>query len=152
MATTEAPQTPQSDAEILKNSWLDRLAGLVDAVETWAKELDWSTRRIDKKMKDSEIGAYRAPALIMQKETTRVLMEPIARSTPGADGVVDLYLMPAYDDIANLYYFDGEWKLHYMFPGTANVASIDHAESLKLTKEALNQVLEEMIQNVEQDS
>lgn len=152
MAATEVPESPRSDAELLKNSWLERLRSLVDSVETWARALDWSTRRIEKKMEDTEIGVYRAPALIMQKETTRVLLEPVARSTLGADGVVDLYLMPAYDDIASLYYFDGEWKLHYMFPASKNAASIDQTESLEFTKESFNRVLEEMIQNAEQDA
>ena len=51
----------------------------------------------------------------MQEGTVRIILEPIARSTPGAEGVVDLYLMPAYDDVATLFYEDG-WKLHYPFP------------------------------------
>ncbi len=78
MATTDASKTLSPEAESLKKTWLDRLGDLVTSVETWARELDWSTRRIEKKMRDSEIGAYRAPALIMQKETTRVILEPIA--------------------------------------------------------------------------
>jgi len=150
MATTDAPKTLSSEAESLKKTWLDRLSDLVTSVETWARELDWSTRRIEKKMKDSEVGAYRAPALIMQKETTRVSLEPIARSTPGSEGVVDLYLMPAYDDIANLYYFEGEWKLHFVFPGTVNVSPVEETESIKLTNESFRRVLEEMIKNSEQ--
>ncbi len=81
----------------------------------------------------------------MQKETTRVILEPIVRSTPGAEGVVDLYLMPAYDDIANLYYCEGEWKLHYVFPGGVNASTVEQTESPKLTNESFRHVLEEMI-------
>jgi hypothetical protein len=29
----------------------------------------------------------------------RELLEPIGRPAPGIEGIVDLYLMPAYDDI-----------------------------------------------------
>lgn len=61
---------------------MDSLTALVESIEGWARELGWSTRRIEKKMKDSEIGSYRAPALVMQEETTRALMDPIGRSTP----------------------------------------------------------------------
>jgi len=113
-------------------------------VKSWAEELDWSTRQISKKMKDFRLGSYEAPALLMQKETTRVLLDPVARFAPGADGVVDLYLMPAYDDIASLYFVDGEWCLHYMFSGTPTVATIRQAQSFPLSKDAIGRVLDEM--------
>ncbi len=58
-----------------------------------------------------------------------MLLDPVARFTPSAVGVVDLYLMPAYDDIASLYLVVGEWRLHYMFAGTPTVATIRLAES-----------------------
>ena len=73
-----------------------------------------------------------------------MLLDPVARFAPGADGVVDLYLMPAYDDIASLLFVNGEWRLHYISPGTTNVAKIKEAESHEFSKEALGQVLDEM--------
>jgi len=109
--------------------------------------MDWSTRWIEKSMQDSEIGAYTAPALLMQKETLRILLEPVARTAPGADGVVDLYLMPAYDDMASLYHYDGGWQLHYMFPSEPTVATISDAQSSPLSKETFQAVLDEMKQN-----
>ena len=36
-----------------------------------------------------------------------ILLEPVA---PGTEGVVDLYLMPGYDDIASLYHYSNRWK------------------------------------------
>jgi len=124
--------------------WLDRLTALIDDVDKWAVQLDWSTRRITKKMQDSTLGTYQAPALILQKETARILLEPIAPSAPGADGVVDLYLMPAYDDIASLYLVEGNWQLHYMFAGTPSIPTIREAESKPLSKVTLKGVLDEM--------
>jgi hypothetical protein len=53
-------------------------------------------------MEDSQIGKYKAPGLLMQEGTDRILRDPIGRNAPGAEAVVDLYLMPAYDDIATL--------------------------------------------------
>jgi hypothetical protein len=128
--------------------WLDRLANLIDKVDGWAQALGWSTKRVRKELKDSEIGAYQTRALLLQEGTTRVLLEPVGRSTPGAEGVVDLYLLPAYDDIATLYYYDGRWNLHYMAPGTSVVGSIREAGAKPLSKPSLRQVLEEMKQNV----
>lgn len=100
------------DPQAVLTEWLGRLEDLVKTVQTWATELDWSTRRITKKMKEPELGVYQAPALLLQFETVRLLLEPIARDVPGAEGTVDLYAMPAYDDLATLVSKGGKWKLH----------------------------------------
>jgi hypothetical protein len=96
-------------------------------------------------MKDSRLGSYEAPALIMQKGTTRVLLDPVARFVPGAEGLVDIYLMPAYDEVASLYYVEGEWRLHPVFPNAAAVAKVKVAGSSPLSKETLGWVLDDMI-------
>jgi hypothetical protein len=127
--------------------WIGRVKSLVDQVEQWARELNWSTRRVEKKLDDVRIGTHRVPSLIMQEDTCRVLLEPVGRSAPGADGVVDLYLMPAYDDIASLYYYSDRWNLHYVFPGAKPVATVREAEAMPLSKEILERVLTEMRQN-----
>ncbi len=146
--TLEAPTQQCLESQQL---WLSRLDELVQRVQNWATEFGWSTRRIETRMKDSEVGRYLAPALLLQDETTRVLLEPIARSAPGAEGVVDLYLMPAYDDIASLYFSEGEWQLHYMWAGTPNVATIRDANSQPFSREILQQVLQEMKNNATKD-
>jgi hypothetical protein len=149
MSTTDAAKAPEINAENLREEWLDRLSKLVSLVQSFAHDLDWSTRAIEKSMEDAQIGAYTAPALILQFETVRVLLDPIARSAPGAEGVVDLYLMPAYDDIASLYFEDGVWRLHYMFPDASPVNTIREAAAEPLSKESLAKVLEEMRRHAE---
>jgi hypothetical protein len=144
MATRKKADDRIDDSRSQRDQWLSVLSDLTSNVKSWAEDLDWSTRQIAKKMKDSRLGDYEAPALLMQKETTRVLLDPIARFAPGTDGVVDLYLMPAYDDIASLYLVDGQWRLHYMFAGTPTVATIKQAESRPLSKETIGLVLNEM--------
>ena len=67
-------------------------------------------------MGDREVGDYDAPALVMQEGVVRLLMEPIARSAIGAEGVVDLYRMPAYDDVAGLFFSDGRWMIDFRRP------------------------------------
>jgi hypothetical protein len=127
--------------------WIDRVTSLVGQVEQWAREMGWSTRRVEKKLDDARIGKHRVPALLMQEDTYRVLLEPRGRSTPGAEGVVDLYLMPAYDDIASLYYYGNQWNLHYVFPGTKPAATVREAEAMRLSKETVEKVLAEMRQH-----
>ena len=127
--------------------WTARLESLVASVGAWAAELGWSTRQTEKKMEDSDLGQYRVPALLIQRETVRILLEPIARSAPGAEGVVDLYLLPAYDDIASLYFYAQGWMLHYPFPGSPVVSAIEEIEPRPLTRDALEAVLTEMSNN-----
>jgi hypothetical protein len=150
MATATTTDPDSGDPGELRAEWLERLSSLTELVSSWAAELDWSTRKIEKRMKDSRLGSYAAPALIMQKGATRVLLDPIARFAPGSDGVVDLYLMPAYDDIASLYLVNGKWQLHYMFPGAPVAATIREAASVPLSKKALNRVLDKMSQDAAQ--
>jgi hypothetical protein len=128
----------------LLSGWLRSLSRLIETVRGWSHELGWSTKQIDKPMEDPEIGTYSAPALLLQEESTRMLLEPIARSAPGAEGLVDLYLMPAYDDIASLYFYDNRWNLHYTAPGRSVRATIREAESRPLTKASLKRVVDEM--------
>ena len=146
MATVETP----TDQEKLRDEWLNRLSDLVETIRGWAQDLDWSTRRIEKKMEDSQLGTYKAPALVLQKETVRALLEPIAHSAPGVEGIVDFYLMPAYDDIARLFFYDDAWQLHYMFPGAPTVSTVVRGvETQPLSKERFQSVLEAMIRNAE---
>jgi hypothetical protein len=127
-----------------RHQWLEKLRNLVATVKGWAHELDWATRVVDKKMEDAEIGNYKAPALLLQKETVRLFLEPVARAAPGTEGVVDLYLMPSYDDIASLYYYNNRWNVHYMFEGAPTVGNTREAESKPLTKATLRKVFDEM--------
>jgi hypothetical protein len=136
--------------EQIREQWLHRLDGLLRDVQAWAEQLGWATKRIEITLSDSQIGKYKAPALLMQEDNIRILVEPVARSAPGAEGVVDLYLMPAYDDIASLYLYDNAWQVHYMFPGTPAVATTGDAQARPLSVETLRDVLESMRENAVQ--
>lgn len=127
-----------------RQEWLAKLRRLVEEVKQWAESLGWATKAVEKKMEDPEIGNYKGPALLLQEEVVRLFLEPVSRAAPGAEGVVDLYRMPAYDDIASLYYYSGKWNAHYLFPGTPTVGNIREAEAKPLTKETLRAILDEM--------
>jgi hypothetical protein len=151
--TPDDPGTAQQELEQqaqermrARSAWARRVADLVDHVERWTKELGWATRRIEKRLEDSYIGKHQVPALLLQEDTTRALLEPVGRSAPGTEGIVDLYLMPAYDDIASLYYYENRWNLHYAFSGTGAVSTRE-APARPLSKEALQEVLAEMKQH-----
>jgi hypothetical protein len=80
----------------------------------------------------------------MQEGTTQVLLEPVGRSASGIEGVVDLYMLPAYDDIAGLYFYDGQWNVHYRFEGVPAAGTVLEAPGVPLSKDALRNVLEKM--------
>jgi hypothetical protein len=111
MATSEA-RPGIDDPEAVKAEWLDRLNALVGEVEGWARASGWRTRQIAKTVSERRLGTYRVPVLLMEKDTVEVVLNPVARFVPGADGAVDLYVAPAYDDIASLYFEGGRWVVH----------------------------------------
>jgi hypothetical protein len=130
-----------------RHQWLERLQKLVTTVQEWASDQDWSTKVVEKKMEDAEVGNYQAPALILQDESVRLYLEPITRAAAGSRGVVDLYLMPSYDDVASLYFYNRRWNLHYLFKGDRTVTTVPDAEAQPLTRESLLKVLNEMKNN-----
>ena len=129
--------------------WIQQVSDLVKSVEGWAKEFGWSTKRIDKKIEDDRLGNHKAAGLVMQEDAVRVLLEPISASAPGSDGLVDLYLMPGYDDIASLYHREDGWHVHYVFPTQKAVAGIKAGESRPLSKKTFGVVLDEMKKHAE---
>lgn len=88
------------------------VSALVDQVKGWAEPHDWVTKEYPKKVRNGENQAREIPALMLQRGTTRLLLDPVAYDVPGTDGLVDLYLMPGYDDVASLSLKHGVWMIH----------------------------------------
>jgi hypothetical protein len=136
-----------ANANQVREEWLRRIGALVDSVEAWAKEMGWATRRIETPIEDSEIGNHRVPALLLQENTTRIMLQPIGRSAPGSDGIADLYWMPAYDDIARLFSVNGLWQYFHNHPGQPNGSPRDTSDALPFTKESFQEILSEMLRH-----
>ena len=73
-----------------------------------------------------------------------MLLDPIARSAPGTEGVVDLYVMPAFDDVASLYFYNGEWQLCYSSAAHPVDAAVHDARPIFACKQTFQKVVEEM--------
>lgn len=126
------------------------VASLIEQVKSWAEPQEWATKEYPKKMRDRDGHVYDVPSLPLQKGPTRVLLDPIAYDVPGVDAVVDLYLMPTYDDLASLYLKDGKWSIHYAFPGEAAEAhSVLNGTALSLSEQTINQVLDSIAAHAE---
>lgn len=116
---------------------------LVQKMAAWGEPAGWTTSQYTKRMRAPDRSVFEIPALYLQRGPTRLLLDPVAFDVPGTEGVVDLYLMPTYDDIANLYLRGGRWAIHYAFPSdTTPPAPIDKVESIPLDAPNLLRVLE----------
>jgi hypothetical protein len=146
MATGEA--RPGIDSDAVKSEWLDRLNTLVEEVQGWAQKAGWRTRRIDKTVKERRLGTYKAPVLLMEKDTVEVVLNPVARFVPGANGAVDLYVAPAYDDIASLYLEGDHWVLHYAYrPDPTATESVIEIAPEPYSESTIRKILDGMAAN-----
>ncbi len=147
MATVSTSPQSTDHLDKIREDWLARLSELINQVDGWCFGFGWSSKRIDKKMDDPEIGSYQAPTLLLQAGVTRVILEPISRSVPGAEGVVDLYQLPAHDDTATLLSQHGRWWIRYPMPDDPIAESTGAVDLKPLTSEVVHAVLAEMIRH-----
>ncbi len=133
-----------------RDQFRSRVETLVEQVRGWVEPHEWVTKVYTKKLRDVENQIYRIPALFLQKGPTRVLLDPVAYDVPGAEGVIDLYLMPTYDDLASLSFKEGTWRIHYAFPPEAkDMHSGIEAKALPLGEETVNKVLDSIVAHAE---
>jgi len=134
----------QVDApEAVRAEWLECLNALASQVKGWAEKSRWRTRVVSKPTRDPVLGRYDVPLLLMERDGVEIALNPVSRFVPGADGAVDLYVVPAYDEVASLYYDDDRWTLHYVFR-EAEAAGIHEAEAMLLSERAMTRVLDAM--------
>jgi hypothetical protein len=125
-----------------RDQFHNRVVALVKQVRGWVEPHDWVTKAYPKKLRDVGNQLYEIPALYLQKGPIRVLLDPVAYDVPGAEGVVDLYLMPTYDDMASLYFEGGRWMIRYAFPpDPMETHSASETKVLPLDETTINQVL-----------
>lgn len=130
-------------ATIQREKYCNAVEDLIGQIESWVADRGWVTKRYLKKSRDAEQFPYEIPSLMVQKGPAKVLLDPVAYDIPGGDGVVDVYLMPTYDDMASLHLKDGEWTIHYVFPADpSETHSVVEPQRLPLTPDVINQVLD----------
>jgi hypothetical protein len=146
--TTEILRPEIDDPETMKAEWLGRLNVLVGDVEGWARASGWRTRRIDKTVNERGLGAYKVPVLLMERNTVELVLNPVARSVPGAEGAVDLYLAPAYDDVASLYFEVDRWVVYYgERPNPAATQSVVEFTPRPYSEQTIRAILDGMAAN-----
>ena len=133
-----------------RDQFKTRVDALIKQVREWVEPHDWVTKEYPKKMRDVEHQIYPISALFFQKGPVRVLLDPVAYDVPGSEGVVDLYLMPTYDDMASLFFEKGRWMIHYAFPPEpTDTHSAAAVETIPFSEETINQVLDSIATHAE---
>ncbi len=130
----------------------DEFAKQVETVirdfEACLSERDWSMRRDPKRMRDETGNVFSVLSLTLINAPVRLLLDPNGYDIPGADGVMDLYLLPPYDPVATLYLEDGEWFIHSPFP--AALDAIDNPTNWtrsRLTKDSISNTLGSIVEH-----
>lgn len=119
-----------------------RIEDLILQFERGIDQTEWATRRYPKKFRDDARHIREIPALFLQKGPIKLLLDPIGYDIPGAEGVADIYLMPAYDPEASIYFENGQWLIHYdVPPNPLETHSVIETQQLPVTDESINQVL-----------
>ncbi len=127
-----------------------RVIRLEERIKSWAEPHEWITKTYPKKFRDDNLQPHEIPALYLQKGATRLLLDPVANDVPGSEGLVDLYLMPTYDDMASLYFQNNDWVIHYAFPADPwETHSVIEAKEIPLSEESVLKVLEAISNNAE---
>jgi hypothetical protein len=128
--------------EVVLAHWQDRLRILMQAVKEWVERAGWRTRTIQKSINDRKLGNHKVPVLLMAKDAIELALNPVSPLVPGAEGAVDLYLVPAYDDIASLYFESGRWMIHYSFSSDSQESRSDtDGEALPLSEETIIRIM-----------
>jgi hypothetical protein len=119
-----------------------RVEALIDQFEAAIRGSEWVSRRYPKRFRDEAGRVEEIPALYLQKGAVNLLLDPIGDDVPGAEGVVDLYLMPTYDPEASLYFEGGQWVFHYGFPpDSSDAPSGAEAHAFAVSDESIPRVL-----------
>lgn len=123
--------------------WLDCLDDLVENVKSWSGDGGWKPSLTSVDLTESGYGRYEAPVLVLSRGEVVVSLVPVARQVPGANGMVDLYVMPEFDDVASVYLEEGgQWVVHYAFhPNPKEPRSVLDTSRLPLNQDNLNLVL-----------
>ena len=152
MSQLKMPKKPVPDWEQVRDEWVRAVEQLVADVEAWCEANGWPTRRIEKRLDDSQIGEYAAPAVLIQVDLVKLLLEPVARFVPGGNGLIDLYRMPQYDDVASIYWRGSQWHVHYpvlkqntMKPREGDPPFVEDDKVEMFTREVFTAVVGQMI-------
>jgi hypothetical protein len=111
MASSTLPTKPVENWEQVRDEWVAAVESVVRDAEAWSKNQGWATRLDPKTIREDRLGEYTVPRLLIHTLDGRLLLVPVARYVGGADGRIDLFLMPSYDSVP-ITRTAGGWSIH----------------------------------------
>jgi hypothetical protein len=99
--------------DVVLAEWLHAVDGLAGNTESWAKELGWVTKRVQRRLSETLLGTYGTPQLLMHAAPNLYVLDPVARFVPGAAGAFDLSVQPSFYTISLYRDFGGVWYAHH---------------------------------------
>ena len=142
MAISE-PKAANRTADV--TDWLDRLDELLMSVQEWSATSGWHGRLTGKHIAESGLSRYEVPVLVLSRDDAEVSLVPVARKVPGADVLVNIFRMPAYDLVASLFQEEAQWFILYAFtPDSAEARVVIEATRLPLKEGSFNRVLDDI--------
>lgn len=133
----------------LRSTWQQRVDQLLSSIKTWSEAEGWSTKSVPIFLESRFLGPHPTSMLYLQKDRCRLQVEPISPTPQGAEGLVDIYRLPALDDIASIYFYDGAWKIHHLLDDAAHVNNKHEAAAKPFDQRSLAEVLQSMVSHAD---
>lgn len=125
--------------DVVLSEWRQAIENLVANTESWAKDLGWVTKRVEKKLTETLLGMYGSPQLLMHAAPNLYVLDPVARFVPGAAGAFELSIQPSFNTISIYRDFSGVWYAHHAVGEGMNTGKRDI-----WSKETLQKCVEEL--------
>jgi hypothetical protein len=111
MSVPTLPKKPVENWEQVRDEWVEAVEKLITEAEGWARRREWTTKRDAKRVEEDRLGPYTVPRLLVHAVFGRFVLDPVCRFVPGAEGLVDFYVMPSWDSLT-IVRDRGLWYLH----------------------------------------
>ncbi len=130
------------------DAFAKQVESVVSEFEASLSRQDWSMKRDLKRMRDEIGDVYAVQSLTLINGPVRLLLDPNGYDIPGAEGVMDLYVLPPYNPVATLYLEEGEWFIHSPFPAALNAVNNPTKWTRScLTKDSISKTLRSIVEH-----
>jgi hypothetical protein len=110
MSSATLPKRPVENWEQVRGDWVAEVERFMNQAEEWAKKQGWGTLQELKTIQEDRLGSYDVPRLLIHDTFGRLLLDPLARFVMGADGRIDLVVIPSWSGLILVKMPDG-WFL-----------------------------------------